>query len=249
MIASLPMYLHRENQIAHDIFYALIRDALRDRGESAPEALDHTAPIWNTWSRPDLTLGQICNLPHRTAFISKVTLIGAADYGLPHAPAGQYYSVIITRKDDNPDPTTYAQRLVAYNQALSQSGWGSLVAWGQAHGITWTRTLKCGAHIASATAVVKGHADIAAIDAQSWRNIARFTPLTDSLQIVGRTACSAALTYITAAGRDPATYFAAISDAITALPSHPRALLNLQGVVALPNTHYTDLSIPYEPPC
>lgn len=247
MIASLPMYLRPENRAAHDSYYALIRDALRDHGQDAPDALTHDAPIWDTWGRPDLTLGQICNLPYRMEFSGKVTLIGAADHDLPNTPSGSYYSVLITRKNDDPDPCSYGTRTLAFNEPASHSGWTAAQIWAAQNDICWTKTLQTGGHHASAQAVAQGRADIAAIDAQTWRNITRWAPFADSLCVVARTGTSPGLSYITAANRDPAPYFAAIGQAIAALTAETRQILDIKAIVALPETDYLDLPLPHPP--
>ncbi|WP_246082533.1 hypothetical protein [Rubellimicrobium rubrum] len=63
MIAALPMYDRPDNWAAHDALWSLIRDGLRSRGNAAPDALDHGTDPMDEWGRPDLVLGQICNLP------------------------------------------------------------------------------------------------------------------------------------------------------------------------------------------
>ncbi len=247
MIASLPMYLRPENRGAHDVYYRLIRDALRDHGVAAPDALSHDAPVWDTWSNPELVLGQICNLPYRAAFKDKVTLIAAADYGLPDTAPGTYYSVLIARKNDDPDPKAYADRILAFNEPGSQSGWAAPQAWGDLNGVTWSNPMATGAHVASAKAIAEGRADIAAIDAQSWRNISRYDDFAKGLHIIGRTPSSPGLSYITAADRDPAPFRAALSQAITAIPSAAKDALDIEGIMILPESDYTDLPLPRLP--
>lgn len=244
MIASLPMYLRPENRAAHDAYYALIRQALQDHGRPAPAALDHDAPIWATWGRSDLVLGQICNLPYRTAFHDKVTLIGAADHGLPDTEPGTYYSLFVVRNADTAPLTSYTDKILAYNEPVSHSGWAAPHIWAQDHGLQWGKSLQTRAHSASAQAVAEGRADIAAIDAQTWRNIQRWGQVASALKVIGRTPCSPGISYITAGQVDPAPYFNAISQAISALDADDRAVLNLRGLVSFPQHRYLDLLIP-----
>ena len=99
------MYDRPANAAAHDQLWGLIRDNLRDAGVDAPDALDRETGYMTSWGRDDLVLGQICNLPLRAKFRPMVTMIGAADYGLPDCPAGHYNSVFIVHRDtdgDNP---------------------------------------------------------------------------------------------------------------------------------------------------
>ena len=64
MIASLGMYDRAETSAANDRFWALIRDNLRDAGESAPDALTRGADAyWTAWQSPELSFSQTCGVP------------------------------------------------------------------------------------------------------------------------------------------------------------------------------------------
>jgi ABC-type phosphate/phosphonate transport system substrate-binding protein len=244
MFASLPMYDRRENAVAHDVLWALIRDGLRRKGLEAPEALDRETDHMAGWARPDLVLGQICNLPYRAQFRDKVTVIGAADYGLPNAEPGQYYSAIVVRNDD---PATMLSDCVgyrfAYNEALSNSGWGMPSQHAASIGLRLNPVLRTGSHLQSLRAVAGGEADLAAIDAITLRNLTRWEHVAATVRVIGRTAASPGMTFITRAGQDPAPYRAAIADAIAGLPPDARDLLGLRGIVRLSPDAY-DLPIP-----
>ena len=251
MIASLPMYLRPETMTATEALWSLARDALRDHGLQAPDALDHGAPIHATWGRPDLVLGQICVLPFRAEFVGRVTLIGAGDYGLPDAGPGQYYSVFVVRAaDPRAVPGDFATARLAVNEAGSQSGWASAFEFAQAHGFRFTRAILTGGHRASTLAVAEGRADIAAVDAVTWALIERHDAHAHArdLRIIGRSAALPGLSFITAGSRDPAPYRAALGAAITALPAAHADTLMLRAVVPLPEAAYTALPQPDPPP-
>ena len=233
MIAALPMYDRPENRAAHDVLWALIRDGLGARGIAAPEALDRETPYDETWARPDLVLGQICNLPWRARFRDRVTLIGASDYGLPGAGPGEYYSFIIARADDPaPGPR------FAFNDPLSNSGWDAGQDWARRNGVALRPTLATGSHAQSLRAVAEGRADLAAIDAVTFRALERWDPLARTVRVLDRTAASPGQSFITAPGRDPGPYREAIAQAIAALPRDAANLLGLRGIVALPRSAY-----------
>jgi len=233
MIAALPMYDRAENRAAHDVLWALIRDGLRARGISAPDALDRETPYDETWGRSDLVLGQICNLPWRARFRDQVTLIGASDYGLPGAGPGQYYSLIISRADDPaPGPK------FALNDPLSNSGWDAGQDWARRNGIRIQATLVTGSHAGSLRAVAEGRADLAAIDAITWGMLQRWDPLARSVRVIGRTCSSPGQSFITRAGQDPDVYREAIAEAIANLPAPEAELLGLKAIVALPASAY-----------
>lgn len=244
MIASLPMYARPENRAAHDAFWGLVRDHLRDHGHRAPDALDHDIGHIASWQRADLTLGMICNLPYRAQFRGRVTLVGAADYGLGGVASGYYHSVFLVRADD-PAQTPDAARAYrfAYNDALSQSGWGAPQLWAQARGFTFAPHRETGAHLASARAVLAGEADLAALDGVTWRNLQRWEPQMAGLRVIGHTDPSPALTFITARANDPAPVFAAIQAAIDALPQPHGDVLGLRDIVQLHESAY-DLPLP-----
>lgn len=249
MIASLPMYLRPETQPAHDALWALTRDALRDHGCVAPDALAHTAPVFATWTRPDLLLGQVCNLPYNVHFRSSTARIGTSDYALPDAAPGQYYSLLVVREDDpRTTPFAFSNATLAINERDSHSGWGAPWGYARDHGFAWARAIETGAHARSAAAIAAGHADIAAIDAISWRMIQRYDACAQRLRVIGRTKPSPGQTLITARAHDPAPIRAALAAALVALPQVYAHALMLRGLVALEDTAYDAVARPPSPP-
>ncbi|QXT39203.1 phosphate/phosphite/phosphonate ABC transporter substrate-binding protein [Gymnodinialimonas ceratoperidinii] len=245
MLATLPMYLRAETRAAHDAFYALIRDVLRDTGQPAPDRLDHVTPHTATWTRADLLLGQICNLPYRAHVHRHTHRVGTCDYALPDTPPGHYFSYFVTRADDPRDtPAAFAHGRLAVNEAHSHSGWGAAWNYGRDHGFAFTKAVLTGAHSASAIALVEGRADIACIDAISWQMIQRYDATAPRLRIIARTAPSPGQTLITARGNDPAALRRAVDAALIALPAPHRETLMLRGVVTLPDAAYHDLPLP-----
>ena len=227
------MYDRPENRAAHVALWSLIRDGLRSRGISAPDALDHRADPMHGWERPDLVLGQICNLPWRARFRDRVTILGASDYGLPGAGPGEYYSVVIARTDDPaPGPR------FALNDPLSNSGWDLGQEWAARNGITIRPVLVTDSHAASLRAVVDGQADLASIDAVTFCSLQRWDQATRHVRVVGRTATSPGMSFITAGTRDPAPFRAAIAQAIATLPRAEAEVLGLRALVVLPLSAY-----------
>jgi ABC-type phosphate/phosphonate transport system substrate-binding protein len=249
MIATLPMYLRPETREATEAFWAGIRDRLRDAGIPAPDTLDHTIPPAEAWGRSDLVLSQICNLPWRIGFADRVTLVALPDLGLPGTRPGDYHSVLIARTDDRRETLAeFAGATIALNAADSQSGWGSPAAAATRAGIEFGRGLVTGAHAESARAVAENRADLAAIDAATWRMIRRWDPFAARLRVFARTPPTPALAYITAGRKDPAPYRAALEGALDALPGETRGLIGLAGLVAPDPDAYSALSVPPAPP-
>lgn len=247
MIASLPMYARLSNREAHDALWALIRNGLHDRCIAAPDSLDHETDHMVGWADPDLVLGHICNLPLRTQFTDKVTIIGAADYGLEGCPPGHYRSVFVVRNDCTAEaPEEMTKTRFVFNEPLSQSGYGSAQIWAHARGFQFNAFAKTGSHHASISAVATGSGDIAAIDAQTWWIEQAENAQTARLKIIGHTDPSPGMTFITRKGQDSQPYFEAIRDAIAQLSPQHAQVLRLNAVVSLPISAY-DLPFPPKP--
>ena len=244
MIASLPMYDRPETAAANDRLW----QGVRERLGQGPEHLTRGGDLWAQWQSPDLILSQTCGLPYRARLHGRVNLVATPVCALPDCPDGHYCSVFVARADDpRADVRDFAGAVLAYNEPLSQSGWAAPQAFAAAHGLAFGPTLRTGAHALSARAVAEGRADIAALDALTWRMIARHDGFARDLRVIGRTDPTPALPYITAAGRDPAPIRAALSDALAALSARDRDTLGLRGMTRLSEESYLALPIP-DPP-
>ncbi|WP_431300436.1 phosphate/phosphite/phosphonate ABC transporter substrate-binding protein [Tabrizicola sp. BL-A-41-H6] len=248
MIASLAMYDFGAAMAANDRLWALIRDALRDRGLKAPDALTRgETAYWDAWQSPDLLLSQTCGYPFRARLHDRVTYIATPDYGVEGCPPGHYCSVFVARADDPRSRlAAFDNAPFAYNEDLSQSGWAAPQTHAAGLGLRLPPALQTGGHRLSARAVAEGRADIAALDAVTWMLMQADDPaLTARLKPLARTAPTPGLPYITAHGTDPEPLFAAISQAITALAPADRATLHLKGLTRIPLQAY--LAVPNPP--
>ncbi|NKX44316.1 phosphate/phosphite/phosphonate ABC transporter substrate-binding protein [Roseicyclus persicicus] len=241
MIAALPMYDRPELRAETDALWAAIRDALRRRGIDAPEALTRDRDPWAVWTDPGLVFAQTCGLPFRARLHGTVSLVATPDFALPGCPAGHYNSVVLARDGRLPP-----RPRLAVNDPLSQSGWAALHAWMGGRGIAPGPVTLTGSHAASARAVATGAADLAAIDAQTWRLLLRFDGADAGLEI-DRTAPTPALPYVTAATRDPGPIRAALAEALAALPPATLSALGLRGVVEIGADAYRAVPIPPNP--
>jgi ABC-type phosphate/phosphonate transport system substrate-binding protein len=194
-----------------------------------------------------LLLGQACGMPYRTRLHGKVTLVGTPDYALPGCPAGYYNSVFITRKGDAAEVEAYRDRTLAFNGQDSQSGWAAPQNHAATFGFRFAHTFHTGAHRDSARAVADGRADIAGIDAVTWRILGRELPdVAAPLTVIAHTAPTPGLPLITARGRDPEPLARAAEAAIAGLDILHRRATGLAGFAAIPATAY--LSVPTPPP-
>lgn len=246
MIASLAMYDWPQVAAEHDRLWALMREAMGDEGVEAPAELTRNGSLWDIWESPGLILGQACGMPYRTRLHGQVTLVGTLDYALPEAPSGYYYSELITRADEPGEVMDFIDRTLAFNGQDSQSGWAAP----QNHmaPMRFKHTRHTGAHRDSARAVAEGRADIAAIDAVTWRLIVAHLPeLATRLRVIAHTEPTPGLPLITARHRDPAPIARAVANAVTSLSTADRDSLGLAGLTAVPASAYISVPTPAPP--
>ncbi|MFP4274079.1 MAG: phosphate/phosphite/phosphonate ABC transporter substrate-binding protein [Paracoccaceae bacterium] len=242
MIATLPMYDRPETAAAHDAYWR----AIRARLGHGPEALRRDGDPWAAWRAPDLLLAQTCGLPFRSRLHGSVALVGTPDFGLEGCAPGYYRSIFVARADDPGELADFAGRRFACNDPLSQSGWAAPAIHFSDAGLEFGPLLWTGGHAASARAVAEGRADLAAIDAMSWRLIRRHDAFAARLREVAATLPTPGLPYITADAGLVAPLGQAIASAISDLPERHRAALCLQGLVTIPEAAYLAVPMPPE---
>jgi ABC-type phosphate/phosphonate transport system substrate-binding protein len=249
MIASLPMYDRPETAETNDRFWAGIARGLRARGLAAPAALDRERDLWETWLSPDLVLSQTCGFPYRARLHRHVALVATPVLDLPHAPPGRYYSVLVARRGDGRRTLAdFDGAALAYNDPLSQSGWAAPSAAAASEGIAFGRTVPTGAHRASARAVADGAADLAAIDALTWRMIRRWDDVAADLEEIGTTAPTPALPWITSPANDAAAIAEALAEALDGLGPADRDALGILGTIRISPAEYLAVPTPPAPP-
>ena len=242
MIASLPMYDRPETQGANDRLWALFREAVG----YGPSALTRAPDIWTQWRSPDLLLSQTCSLPYRAHLVDTVNLVATPVQDIQCSP-GHYFSHLVVRKDDpRGSLRDFTEASVVVNDWQSQSGWAALWDMAQKEGVVLQNVEPTGSHRASAQAIAEGRADLAAIDAVTWRLIRRWDEFATKLRVIGDTPPTPALPYITAGSRDPAPLREALVGAVAGLSPEDRGLLCLKSITELPKELY--LSLPSPPP-
>lgn len=238
MIACLPMYDLAPLRAVHDRWWQGIRAHLG----YGPDALTRGGDPWGLWRSDDLLLSQTCGLPFRAHLWAHVKLVATPVCDID-APPGQYFSRIIMRKGAAPQDGLTC----AFNEALSQSGWAALHDWLGAQGLTPGAMIASGSHMASARMVLDGEADLAAIDALTWRLLTRYERWTDGLTCVDRTAPTPALPFITAKSRDAEAIYRAMSQALADLTPQDRDALGLRGLIRIDAAAYRAIPIPTPP--
>lgn len=243
MFASLPMYDSTSTRAANDRFWTLVREEYGD----GPEKLSRDRDLQSSWEAPDLLLSQTCGLPYRARLHDRVSYVCTPDYGLRGCPPGYYRSIIVARRDDpRRRLADFAGGTLARNDAMSQSGWASIVDClaGLDPGARPGAVIDTGAHAASAAAVAEGRADLAAIDAVTWTLLKRESDIAERLRPLARTRPTPGLPFITAAKVDPVPLRAALERALARLPRRDRARLLIKRLVRIPPEAYLTLPIP-----
>ena len=247
MIANLIMYARPQLNDAHKRYWQLIRKYLSRAGIDSPEHLSQEAEEFSVWQDPDLVLSQTCGMPYRKWLHHKVWLVGTPDYDLDGCPPGYYRSALVVRTyDPRSDLDAYRKAVFAYNQTFSQSGYAAPYWHLAPYGFWFENRLQTKGHLNSAHAVAKGDADIAALDAVSWRLIEAHEEFGSSLRVLDWTKPTPGLPLITAKGNDPDTIFDAVRAAIEQLDPTDRAALGLHGIVRIPKEQYTAIHNPPE---
>lgn len=245
MIANLMMYQRPQLTKAHTRFWTLIRKHLAAAGMDSPEELSQDAEEFFVWKHPDLVLSQTCGMPYRTWLQNKVQLVGTPDYGLDGCPPGYYRSAIIVRADDaRTRISEFRESIFAYNQTFSQSGYAAPYWHVKPEAFWFENRVHVEQHLESARAVAIGRADIASLDAVTWRYIEKYETFATELRVLESTKPTPGLPLITALGNDTDLIFKAVRDAIEALDKQSRSQLGIQGIVKIPKEEYLKVRNP-----
>lgn len=250
MIANLPMYDFGTLREANDRLWALIRDNLRTEGIAAPESLDRSSTdLWQIWQSPDLVLSQTCGYPFRAKLHDKVSLIGTPDYRVIGCAPGYYCSAIMVREEDERrSPEEFDGAMMAYNDAMSQSGWAAPQNFAAELGIRFRAGPRTGGHRASALAVAEGRAELAALDAVTQRLLQREEPeIMAGLRVLAMTPATPGLPLIAARSAPEYMTYALVAHAIEALSPEDRDTLGIHGLVQIEADAYLEVPNPPSP--
>lgn len=242
-IASLPMYWRPENAGLWRDFWSVVQESAQTEGVTLPDLTppDALPADWYAhWLDPDLALSMACGLPFRTTLKGRVRYVGTLDFGLTAEP-GHYRSQIITRPDLSGPP-----RRLAYNGADSQSGWAAAQEIPDRAAIT--QCIGTGAHAASLAAVAEGRADVACLDAVTWRILQRVDPNASKVTTAGITRPTPGLPLIAAKATDPAPLQRALTKATAQFaPADPGMMGGRMTFCVLDEQRYLEQPIPAPP--
>lgn len=249
MIAALPMYDRAETAMANDRLWTSIRNLMRADGLNAPEALTRgSQDLWPHWTAPDLAFSQTCGFPYRARLHDQVTLVGTPDFGVEGCQPGYYRSVFVARADDPRDGLgAFDGARFAYNEDMSQSGWAGPQTHAAKIGIRLPPAVRTGGHLFSALAVAEERADIAALDAVSWRYFQRWEPFAARLRAVAASDPTPGLPYIAARSLNADRMFAIVAQAIANMPDIDREATGIRSLVRIPTDLYLAVPTPSAP--
>jgi ABC-type phosphate/phosphonate transport system substrate-binding protein len=237
------MYDHPAVRGATDRFW---QNILSHMGED-PFDLTREGDLWHQWLDPHLFLSQTCGYPYRARLHGKVSLVGTPDYGLPDCEPGEYNSVFVARIDDPRNSLEEFQGATfAYNEPMSQSGWAAPMYHARAKGVSFAHFARTGGHALSAQAVADKNADLAALDALSWKLMRAHDDFAAGLKAIDVTRPTPTLPYITSVSNDANRVYEAVKAAIEALDAKDRDALSLRGLVRIDPASY--LAVPSPPP-
>lgn len=232
------MYDVPANRSAHLRLWQVFQDLV----PTAPELSFPGDNLMAEWLSPALFLSQTCGLPFRAKLHGLVQLVATPDNQIPNCAPGHYHSVILARKGSAPDLAAN-NFVLAYNDPLSQSGWAAA----QSIGITGTSQIQTGGHAASAEALIDGKADIAAIDALTWKFLLRDSDRMSQLTILTTTPETPTLPYITRLTQDMGSLRKSLNQAILSLDEKDRKTLQIFGLVDIKADKYLQLPLPPAP--
>ncbi|CAN5305148.1 PhnD/SsuA/transferrin family substrate-binding protein [soil metagenome] len=208
--AALSMYDLPELQAANDALWSAIAGRLTAASLArVPRRLSRAHDPDVAWSDPDLLLSQTCGYPLVTRLGDKVRIVATPGYDVEGCDGPRHRSALIVREDS---PAAGLADLrghrCALNDHASNSGMNLLrdaiapLADGRRF---FSDIVVTGSHEASIEAVVRGEADLAAIDCVTLHHLRQFRPeLTHPIRILGWTRSTPGLPLITGAATTPA---------------------------------------------
>jgi ABC-type phosphate/phosphonate transport system substrate-binding protein len=204
---SLPMYDWPEIRDATDAWAQGMARHLRAHGfAEAPLELLRQQNCSQAWQSSDLILSQCCGYHIVRPFAGALTPVLTPHYSVEGCSGPAYSSFVLVRSADQiRSPTELRGRVSAINDRHSMSGMLALkLVFGPLtdNGKFFARTVETGAHVSSLAAVLRGEADVCAVDAVCVALARRYRPeLLAGLTEIARSPLVPGLPYVTAGHR------------------------------------------------
>jgi ABC-type phosphate/phosphonate transport system substrate-binding protein len=210
MLACLPWYDLPEVASATDALWEALARRLRRIGFSGvPARLHRNLHYEDQWRSSRFLFGQCCGYDLRIAHASRLQLLATPCYSAAGCRGSDYRSFVVVREDRHGAALEDLRgSICAVNSLTSHSGMNALralVAPLSRRGRFFRGAVLSGSHETSLTLVLRGTADVAAIDCVTWALLARHRPnLLSRVRILHQTPPAAAPPYVTSATLSPA---------------------------------------------
>jgi ABC-type phosphate/phosphonate transport system substrate-binding protein len=120
----------------------------------------------------------------------------------------------------------------------SQSGLAAAYTDAKKNGFWFKRRIISGSHKKSCEMVANGEADIACIDAITWRFIEKYTSLKKYIRIISKTDPTPGLPYISSIEANQSVIFNSIKIAIEKLNKNEKNILGIERIVWIAKSEY-----------
>ncbi|MDP6829889.1 MAG: PhnD/SsuA/transferrin family substrate-binding protein [Alphaproteobacteria bacterium] len=202
-LAGLTMYDLDPVRWATDAWWAGLARACREEGlDGVPDELWRGGPREDLWRSPDLLLSQTCGYPLLKHFMDHLTLLATPIYGAPGCHGANYCSLIVVAAASGAETLEDLRGgICAINDWDSQSGMNVLrhtLAPLARNGRFFGEVKVAGKHQHSIAMIVRGEADVAAIDCVTHGLMSRHDPdSVASTRVLAQTQAAPALPYVT----------------------------------------------------
>ena len=210
MRAGLPMYDPPELRREVDAWWSGLAAAFRREGiADVPDRLDRDIAFDALWSAPDLLFAQACGYPLIGEWAGRLRYLATPRHAAPGCEGVRYCSFIVVAADSGARAIEDLRGArCSINGRVSHSGFNALrafVAPLARDGRFFGSVLVSGGHSESLAQIVRGEADVAAIDCVTHALLSRCRPdVMSATRVVGRTESATGLPYVTRLAADPA---------------------------------------------
>ena len=244
------MYALPSMEAANQAFWALLREALLERGVTGvPPRLDAAATMPDAIG-PDMLFTQTCGFPLFRRYAGQAEMLGTPCYDFPGCEGTVHRAAFVVRAGDAAAGLNAMRgQVFGCNSIHSNTGMNlprlslARIAGGQPF---FSRIVFTGGHVASLHALAAGEIDLCAVDCVTWGFVERYLPmLAAGLRVLDWTEPSPCLPFVTHAGL-PAAELQTLRAALARVFASPEAApvlaaLHLIGLVALQPSDYAIL--------
>ena len=203
MRVGLPMYDPPELRREVDAWWNGLAAAFRREGVTdVPDRLDRESGAHALWSAPDLLFAQACGFPLIGEWADRLQYLATPRHAAPGCEGASYCSWIVVAADSTARSVDDLRGMrCSINGRVSHSGYNALrmlVAPLARNGRFFGAVSVSGSHSDSLTQIVRGEADVAAIDCVTYALLGRCRPdIIAATRVVGQTASAPGLPYVT----------------------------------------------------